>query len=677
MSKISDFIAALREDRQERAKLWLPVLFGTGIGFYFLLGQEPSKWLTLSVIETLILLAVLFRHYPAVLRVLFAAACVTAGFADAQIQTIYRETSQRAELPGRAVYVRGRVIKADYNIKGNRRLIFDGLEEFDGSRIDGRYRITLRGRGGDVDVGDCVEMVARVQPLAKAVLPGGYQFDRKNFYDGYSGSGYALSPVYRTDCPQDCQPVRTGLDSWRQKINRRIFKILPPDEAAIAAALITGERTLIPQRLTNQYRDSGLAHFLSISGLHMSMIAGLMFFLVRLILVCFPAVSLRFDSKKIAAVSAVVISAVYLGLSGAEVPAVRAFIMTFIVLLGVLFNRRAISMYTIAVAAMIILVAFPHALVGASFQMSFAAVVCLVAFYERYAGALSRFLDRSAGNALIRGVKILLLYFVGVLVSDLVASLATLPFAVYHFNRIALYTSLANLSAAPLIGFVIMPFVLLSLLAMPFGLEQYPLRLVGFGLGEVNRITDWVSSLDGASYLVVSEPLWGLLLIVFGGLWLCIWQGKIRRFGWLGIVIGLLSIGTVTKPDVLISADAGVIALKDNHDRLVVLPSRGKNFIKQQWLEKTASKPLSKAENEKLKRIYKGKETAPEWLDLQCTPQFCVYKGKFRINKNGRLLLSGKTLNPEGTGGMAVYMGKELKIKTVREDIGRRLWNLN
>lgn len=677
MSKLENFITEALRENHDRFKLWLPVLFALGIGLYFLPEHEPSKWLTLALIEMLILSAVLFRYRPAILKVLLAAACVVAGFADVQIQTIYRETMQRAEIPGYSLYLRGQIKETGRNIKGKQRLVISSPEDFDGRKINGTFRITLRGGDEEFKSGQCVEMAARLQPLAKAVLPGGYQFDRKNFYDGLSGSGYAISPVYRVDCPQPQEEAKADLSSWRSKIAHRIFDVLPPDQAAVAATLITGQKSLIPLEITNNYRDSGLAHFLSISGLHMSMIAGLMFFLVRLLLAFVPAVSLRFDTKKISAVLAIIVSGAYLGLSGAEVPAVRAFIMTFIVLLGVLFNRRAVSMYTIAVAAAIILILYPHALVGASFQMSFAAVVCLVAFYERYAGALQNFIGRSDNNIFIKSLKILLIYFVGVLVSDLVASLATLPFAVYHFNRIALYTSLANLLAAPLIGFIIMPFVLLSLLLMPLGLGAYPLHIVGFGIAQVNHITAWVSSLDGASYLVVSEPLWGLLLIVFGGLWLCIWHGKIRRFGWLGIFIGLLSIGTVVKPDVLISADAKVIAVKDNNNRLVILPTRGKAFIKQQWLDKTASKPLDMKEYAKLKQIYKGKEIDRRWIDLVCGKNKCVYKKKFQIMKNGKLMLAGKPLNIAGSEGLAVYMGKKLRVQSVREDIGRRLWNQN
>ena len=159
----------------------------------------------------------------------------------------------------------------------------------------------------------------------------------------------------------------------------------------MTAAIVAGERGGMSRELINNYRDSGLAHFLSISGLHMSMLAGMMFFLVRFVSSLVPPVIARYDTKKFSAVFAILMSAVYLVISGAAVPTQRAFIMTFIVLLGVLCSRQAISMLTISWAAMLVLLISPEALIGPSFQMSFAAVIVLIAFYERYDGSMHRF----------------------------------------------------------------------------------------------------------------------------------------------------------------------------------------------------------------------------------------------------------------------------------------------
>ena len=282
---------------------------------------------------------------------------------------------------------------------------------------------------------------------------------------------------------------------------------LPPEQAAIVAAIVTGNRDLMTPEQAAAYRDSGLAHFLSISGLHMSMIAGLMFFLVRLVIAMIPALSLRYNSKKAAAVLAMFVSAVYLAISGAAVPTQRAFIMTFVVLLAVLFERQAVSMRVLAFAALIILVVSPQMLVSISFQLSFAAVTALVAFYERCGKRVERFLSGEKGTLAGKVCRGIFAYLAGIVIADLVASLATLPFSIYHFNRIAVYTSLANLAAGPIIGLMIMPAVLLSLLTIPLGLSWLPLKIAGFGVGLVNDLTEYVASLPHAAAEVYSFPL--------------------------------------------------------------------------------------------------------------------------------------------------------------------------
>ncbi len=660
-----------------RRKLWLPVFFALGIGFYFLLPEEPSKWLTLSIIEGLIAAAVLFRFHPRVLKILLLAALIAGGFGWAQVRTIYIN-SHMGGVPENKLYLRGEILRVDHNQKGKLRLTMDHLYNFDEQRVPGHFRITLRQKEGAYQAGQCVELVARLLPRAKAQLPGGYQFDRKNFYDRLSGSGYAESMALPVECSRQA-PLLSGLqaavNNGRQKIVSHINDVLPADQVSVVAAILAGEQGGIRPGLIQNYRNSGLAHFLSISGLHMSMIAGLMFFFIRLLLAMFPPLALRCDSKKVSAVAAIIISAVYLLISGAAIPAQRAFIMTLIVLLGVLFNRRAISMYTIAWAAVFVLFFAPEALIGASFQMSFAAVIALIAFYEKFAARLSRWFKTDKTSLVMTAIKILAVYVIGILVADLVASLATLPFAVYHFNRVAVYTSLANLLAGPVIGLLIMPFTLLSLLLMPLGLDYYSLQIVGFGIGLVNDITAWVSSLPGASLQVLSMPLWGLLLIVFGGLWLCLWERRWRWWGALAVVAGILSIAAAGKPDLLINEDGTLIAIKDTRNNLVVLPARGQSFTKQVWQDKTASPPLSKNRSVLLCKVWQGKAKAPKWLDLSCGKTECRYKDRVKIIKGRGVEVDGRPLSLEGTGGVAVYLRRPAEVVSVRRDIGSRLWN--
>lgn len=669
------------EANRSRWSLWLPVAFALGIGIYFLLPIEPVKWWTLGAIETLILIAVLFRRSPKVLYALIIPACILAGFTYIQVRTIY-VASQQFSAPEGKNYYRGRIEAMDYNSRGNRRLTLIELYDFDGKPVPGRFRISLRPQPGRLNSGQCVEFIGVLMPRPTTVLPGGYQFDRKQFYQGLSGSGYAESRALTVDCPQPSgiwQRLSAFVDDSRQEIVRHIKKVLPPAEASVAAAIVAGEQGGIKKRLITNYRDSGLAHFLSISGLHMSMIAGLMFFLVRLLIALIPPLALRYDSKKLAAWFAILISMVYLMISGAAIPSQRAFIMTFIVLLGVLTNRRAISMKTIALAAFAVLLVSPEALIGASFQMSFAAVIALIAFYEKFASRLSRFLNGSPDKLLSlwqRVLRIAVAYFLGIIITDLVASLATLPFAIYHFNRIAVYTSLANFSAGPIIGFVIMPFTLLSLLLMPLGLDYWALKIVGIGINWVNQITAWVSSLPAAGLPVMSMPLWGFLLIVFGGLWLMIWVSRWRWWGFIPIIIGFASVTVAARPDVLISETAEVVALKTTDGNMVILPSRGNNFIKSVWKSKLAMQNLSAKQKRRLKQIVTGEKSGGKWLDLSCDIESCLYQNRVEIFKSGNIVIDGKPFDPQAGLGAAVYLNTHpAKIITVRDFIGKRLWN--
>lgn len=669
------------EAERERWFLWMPVLFGSGIGLYFLLPSEPSMWLTLAVIEAIILAAYLGRHHSGFLFVLAALSVVVLGFTDIQLKSIYLSETETLSAE-RKLYLRGRVEAVGTNYRGNPRFVLADMYDFDDRQVPGRYRISLVSKSSEVKTGDCVELIAQVSPLPKPAMPGAYQLDRKGYFEGLNAYGFAASRAL----PLACDPKASAglwfkmlIDKLRKTVVQRINKVLPPDEAGIAAAIVAGERGGIKNKITENYRDSGLAHFLSISGLHMSMIAGIMFFLVRITAAMIPAIGGRCDAKKIAAVFAIFMSLVYLLISGAEIPSQRAFIMTFIVLLGVIFARQAISMRMIAWAALIVLAISPQALVGASFQMSFAAVAALIAFYEANAGRLYRFLNGTGEQDIslpLRIIKIVWVYLLGIIISDLVASLATLPFAVYHFNRIAVFTSLTNLLAGPIIGFVIMPFVLLALLLMPLGLDYWPLKLVGLGISWVNDITSYVAGLPAAAYKVVSLPLWGLLLIVYGGLWLCLWRQRWRLWGLAAIMIGFAAVLTVRVPDVMADREGKVFAVKDETGKMVILPTRGNYYLKKVWLEKTANDKLTPQQTKRLKGIYDGKLTDQKWIDMVCDKSSCLYKNVVRLIKAGGIEVNGKAFDLNAGEGANFYLNKGgISAETVRDKIGYRFWN--
>ena len=637
------FLTECWQQDKTRHNLWLPVLFGFGIAIYFSLGLEPSKWITLGIIEGLIVLAIIFRHHINVLKVFACLAIVLAGFTLVQLKALWLSENY-SNLPEGRFYFRGEIEKIDTNYQGRKRFILKDVKDFDGNLYKGKYRVTQRSKKDNANIGECVEMVGKIMPLSKEVMVGGYQFDRKGFFEGLNGSGFAESRWFKIDCENKSKfDFNALIGNLRQDISHRIKSVLPKNEASIASAIIAGERGEIDEKQYESYRNSGLAHFLSISGLHMSMLAGLMFFLIRFILAFVPAISLRVDTKKIAAVFAIILSFIYLLISGQAIPAQRAFIMTFVVLLGVLLNRRAISMQTICLAGFIVLAISPQVLISASFQMSFAAVMGLVAFYEKTSNAITKFLNV---GGLHKYIRIVVLYILGVVISDFIASLMTLPFAVYHFNMIAVYTTLGNFLAGPIIGLIIMPMVLLSMLFMPFGVDTIFLKALGFGIDLVNQVTEYVSSLPNSAMYVPSMPHWGLVLIVLGGLWLMLWQAKWRYFGIIGIVLGLLSIATVKTPDIIIGPDAKAVAFKNNTGELEIASSRSGRFIKNVWKNKyKVSATKTKLENHD---------------EVTITGNKVIYDNKiYDLSKDV---------------GMSIYF-KDNKVITIRDDIGKRYWN--
>lgn len=317
--------------------MWVPVFFAAGIGVYFALPSEPPLW-TAAAPFALLPLLWLFRRRPVVRGVVLLLLLATAGFADVQLKSFCLSRKAPPAEDGK-LYLRGRIDRLDTNYRGRPRIVLGEMYDFEDNPVAGRYRLSMIHRDPGLEVGDCVEMVAAVSPPFPPSLADGYQFDRRLFFDGITGTGYIPSEVLPVKCPASSPRLADRAAALRRSIVERIYNILPPDEAAVAVAIVAGDQTKISRPLIDAYRNSGLAHFLSISGLHMSMLAGLMFFLVRMVMALTPPLSLRYNSKKVAAVLAIFIGAVYLVISGAAIPAQRAFIMTLVVLLAVLFER--------------------------------------------------------------------------------------------------------------------------------------------------------------------------------------------------------------------------------------------------------------------------------------------------------------------------------------------------
>ncbi|MCK5711723.1 MAG: ComEC/Rec2 family competence protein, partial [Hyphomicrobiaceae bacterium] len=370
-----------------------------------------------------------------------------------------------------------------------------------------------------------------------------------------------------------------AVERVRQAIGQRIMAVLPGQPGAIANALITGERGGISEETNAAFRASGLFHVLSISGLHMVIMSGSMFFLVRLCLAAVPALALRYPIKKWAAVAATVAAFAYLLISGASFATVRSVIMISIMFLAVVLDRPALALRNVVLAALVILILFPESLFNTGFQMSFAAVAGLVAFYEviRHRGE-GAFVPR-------RPLTRLALFLVGIVLSTLVANAAVAPFAAYHFHQSQQYAVLANLIAIPLCNLIVMPAALVTLMAMPLGLEALPLWIMGLGIEGMTWVAARVGSLPGAVGRIPAMPTFAFLLMVAGGLWLVLWQTRWRLLGAALIAAGIALAPTLQRPDVLIARDGGLVAVRSDDQQLSAVGSRRPSFELIRWLE--------------------------------------------------------------------------------------------
>ena len=314
--------------------------------------------------------------------------------------------------------------------------------------------------------------------------------------------------------------------------------------------------------------------------------------------------------------------------------------MTTVVLVGIIFNRQAISMRMISFAALAVLIIMPQALISISFQMSFAAVYGLVAFYEKFSSFLAH--RRKTSNFFFR----LGWYLLGIVIADLIASLATAPFAIYHFKQLSVYTSLGNLLAGPLIGLLIMPTVLACLAALPFGLALWPLKGLGYGIELLNTITARVSALPHSLLAMPEMPFWGFILVIIGAFWLCTWRKNWRYWGFLPIAIGLSSLLFVVKPTMVFAPFGQAVALRNNAKQMIMLPSQTTDrWLKQVWQENLRLTPPTESEKNIFKQISDGTVDLPNSLDLQCQNAHCRYKQAVQFDLDGTLSIEQKPVN--------------------------------
>jgi competence protein ComEC len=573
------------EAEQDRWFLWLPVLYGLGVAAYFSLLREPPLWAALSLLAAAVALKLAWRGGTAAMLLAGAAVAATLGFAAAKLRTEWVASPMLERRIG-PVEVRGFLELVEPRAKRGERLTVrvTSIRGLAAEETPRRVRVRLGRLVPGLAPGQAVRFSAVLSPPAVPALPGDYDFARTAYFAGIGGVGYALAPP-RIDAAAGPAPLRLEIEAviagLRQLIGRRITAALPGEHGAIANALITGERGGISAATNDAFRDSGLFHILSISGLHMTIMAGAVFLAIRFVLAAAPSIALIFPVKKIAALAAATAALAYLLISGGSFATVRSWIMISIMFLAVLLDRPAVTLRNVALGALAIMVLVPESLFDVGFQMSFAAVLALVASYEAIQARRGQQEEgRSAG--LLWGT---LLFFGGIVLATLVASAAVAPFAAYHFHKSQQYAVLANLIAIPVCNVVVLPAALATLVLMPLGLEAGPMWVMGQGIGLMLWCAETVAGIPGAVAHIPAIPTASFALMVGGGLWLCLWRTRWRLLGLAALASGIGLAPSLAHPDILVGRDGDLVAVRSSASALSAIARSGTAFELQRWLE--------------------------------------------------------------------------------------------
>lgn len=569
--------------QEDRFGLWLPVAFAAGAAGYFALPVEPAGFAAMleAVVAAGLCAVMLWRrrvNWPALLAVFLIAGALTG-----KVRVSLTDTPLLRASTG-LVSVTGTVRRLErLGHRWRAVLDVDAIAAIKPQAAPRRVRLSAPA-SHDFSRGERLRVKAHLYPLHGPAEPGAWNPARRLWFAGIGATGYTLSKPEKIAPPTGGGLARAIAD-LRDAMAARIRAALPGEAGGMAIALTVGERGEISRQAQDNLRISGLAHILAISGLHMSLVAGGIFWVVRALLALSPWLATAYPIKKWSAVAALAAAAGYLVLSGAAVATQRAFVMLTVMGLAVLIDRPAISMRNLAVAAFAVMLLAPEAVTGASFQMSFLAVASLIAFYE----AVSAWRRAHDGEAAPRGPVRQAMRWAGLFIAataatTLIAGTATAVPAAFHFHRLSSYGLLANVLGLPLVSLIVMPAAVLSVFAMPFGLEWGPVWVMGKGIEAVLWVAASVAALPGAGHYVPAIPAVAALVMAAGILWLALWHGRVRFIGLgifaLGIVLALFK----PVPDILVDSTAAVVALRNGQGLLVPSSGRKGRYVVTQWL---------------------------------------------------------------------------------------------
>jgi competence protein ComEC len=589
-----------REREARRPFLFLPVGMGAGVLLYFAADREPALWAAplLACMATAAMVLARNRGLTGLMIAAMAILAMAVGFSA----SAFKAWLAKAPVIQQAGALKGTGVILQIDRRGTGARLVIGVEQIDRMTVPpNRLRLTAR-QPLMLEAGARIDFAAYVLPPPQPSRPGGYDFARDAWFAGIGGVGSLQGkPVLAAD--QSIASWRwralAAIDRARNDVTARIAGAIGGQAGEVAAALITGKRGGISEETNEILRAAGIYHVVSISGLHMVLAAGMVFFLVRALFALSPAALLALPVKSIAAVAAILAAIAYDIFAGSEIATERSLIMTMIVFGAVLAHRRVISMRNLALAALLLILLEPETVVGPSFQMSFCAVMGLVALYERAGvasaaqeGMILTQTEVPVREAPPRSVFMRALHWIAghgkaLILTTVVAELTTAPFALYHFQQLQPLGLLGNALVLPLISVVVMPAALIGMIALPFGLDAAVWIAMGWGVELMLVLARFVASLPFSVLPVPAPAGWTMALAVFGLVWMALWTSLIRWAGLPMVVLGFALAWIGPRPDLFVAADGKGAALRGSDGRLALIgPSPG-GFALEQWLRAT------------------------------------------------------------------------------------------
>jgi competence protein ComEC len=675
---IEDFL------ERERGQLppWIAVGLGAGIAGWFAL-DGPAAWAALICLCSGAAIAGFMGRGGRASRALgwfMAAAAIGCALVWLRSEQV---AAPRLERP-KVVRFDGRVEKVEtLAARGDIRMTIAPAD----TSLPPKVRVTMAADGAPAGIAEdaIVRVRARLAPPPPMALPGSHDFARDAWFKSLGAVGRSLGPV------EVLRPAReSGLDGLRNRLDRHIRSRLEGPSGAIAIALATGDQNALDEEDADAMRRSGLAHLLSVSGLHIAAVVGAAMFLSLKLLALSERLALRFNLVLVSAGVGALAGIAYTLLTGAQVPTVRSCIAALLVLGGMALGRDAISLRLIAVGAILVLLIKPESVVGASFQLSFAAVTAIVALHST--GWARRAFQRRDDGFVIRIVRSL----GGMIATGIAVEIALMPLALYHFHKAGLYGVAANIVAIPLTTFVIMPLEILAILLDAFGLGAPLWWLTGRSIDVLLWVARTVAGATGAVATLASMPGWAFAAMVVGGLWLCLWTGRERLLGLMPIAVGAAAAWMAPTPDLLVTGDGRHLALVRDDGTPVMLRDRTGDFARDLLAESAGFDgeplPMSNARFATCSRdscvaqVVRGGRTwtilatrSSQWIDWLPFTRACA---RVDIVVSDRWLPRGCTpkwlkldrKSLERSGGVALYLGGAPRAKTVAEQVAQHPW---